>query len=114
MIKKDILWNKIKNVTAVVTAVVSVIMIVCVIVFVTIILTQKLSINIDETFVVSTNENTPMLMPMSFSMGKMILKGDADVTIPKGTEFPMRIKMKVSLDLKKIMKAKKIVSISKE
>jgi hypothetical protein len=112
MKKKNNLWNTIKNVISNVTAVVSIIMIICIIVFVIIILNYKISINIEENFIVSTTDNIPVQLPISFSLGKMSFKGDADVTIPKDTEFSMRLKMKVFLDLKKIMNAKQFVFIS--
>ena len=93
MIKINNLWEVIKKTTIVV----SIIMNVTIIVFVLIILTHKISINIDESCVATTTNDIPLNMPISFKMGAITFKGDADVIIPKDTVFPLKIKMIVPL-----------------
>lgn len=93
MIEINNIWNMIKNITIVI----SIIMIISMIVIVLIVLTHKISIYIDESGEAITTEDIPLTMPISFDMGPIKIKGDADVVIPKETKLPVKIKMTVPL-----------------
>jgi hypothetical protein len=93
MIKTDNLWSIIKRITIVVSIIINSIVI---IVFL-IILTHTISINVNENGVATVSKDVPLTMPITFDMGAIKIKGDADVVIPKETVLPVKIRMNIPL-----------------
>jgi hypothetical protein len=93
MIEINNIWNVIKNIAIIF----SIIMNITIIVFVLIVLTHKISININESGEATTTEDVPLKMPISFDMGAIKNKGDANVVIPNQTRLPVKIQMTVPL-----------------
>ncbi len=104
------IWNIIKNINAIL----SIIMFIMIIVVFVVISTHKMTLNIEENCTAATVKDIPLKMPITFLWNKAIIKGEGDVVMSKAVILPVRIKLKVPLDIINILDHNMPVSISIE